>query len=253
MTTSSRFAYVHARIQSRFADLPVEEEWQRLAAARTLASFLEEARAGVLREWVKGFSGQSDCHDLERGVRALYGETATDVAGWVPRGWREAVLWTRWLTLLPLLQHLDLGGEMPVWVARDDFLHTLLGADGDLDPHRLADAGAGALLAADRDLPAVWASEWRRRWPPCKPAFLSNMEALSTLIREHGETFIRARPDAAWTLRKSLRARLHLLFHRFLLQPAGPFIYLALTALDLEHLRAALVARALFAGREETP
>jgi hypothetical protein len=66
------FAYAQARIQARFASLPSEAEWQRVAASRSLASFLEEARTGCLRDWVKGFSGQSDVHYLEEGLRSLF-------------------------------------------------------------------------------------------------------------------------------------------------------------------------------------
>ena len=47
------------------------------------------------------------------------------------------------------------------------------------------------------------------------------------------------------------RAILRLRLHRSTLQPSVPFIYLALTALDMERLRAALIGRALFADQEE--
>jgi hypothetical protein len=53
-----------------------------------------------------------------------------------------------------------------------------------------------------------------------------------------------------WELRRELRARLGLLFHRRLREPASPFIFLILTALDLERLRAELVGRALFGTAE---
>lgn len=251
MSLTCRFAYAQARVQARFAELPGEGEWQRLAAARTLASFLEEARTGCLRDWVKGLSGDSDTHDMEIVMRALYRETAQEVAGWMPGPWRPAVIWTKWLTLLPLLDHLARGGATPLWLARDRFFRGLLGAGGKLDPDKLADAGAGALLGAQGDLPRAWLTEWHRRWPPCRRAFVREMESLTALLLAHGEDFVHAQAEAGWGLRKALRARLHLLFHRRLLQPAGPFIYLAMAALDLERLRAALVTRALFAGRGE--
>jgi hypothetical protein len=40
------------------------------------------------------------------------------------------------------------------------------------------------------------------------------------------------------------------LFHRYLLQPAGAFAFIAISALEMERLRSELVTRALFAPRE---
>jgi hypothetical protein len=139
---------------------------------------------------------------------------------------------------------------MPAWVARDHDLQPLLDEAGDLDPLRLRAAGAGSLIEAGGDPAAAWVAEWRRRWPPCKREFVRNLEAMHALLAEHLDAFRASRPDAAWGLRKALHDRLRLLFHRRLLQPAGPFIYLALTVLDMERLRAELVSRALFPSRE---
>jgi hypothetical protein len=54
----------------------------------------------------------------------------------------------------------------------------------------------------------------------------------------------------AWSLRRELRERLRLEFHRLPLEPLTAFAFLALVALDLERLRAALMERALFDLRE---
>jgi len=250
MKTGARFAYAQARLQARLAALPAEEEWQRLAAARTLAGFLEEARNGALRDWVKPFSGQSDTHDLEVGLRALYREQVGQVAAWLPTPWRPAMTWTRWLVLLPLFDHLARGGDTPAWVARDHDLLPLLDEAGDLDRARLSAAGAGALIEAGTEPAAAWAAEWRRRWPPCNRELVRNLEAVSALIAAHLGAFRDSRPGDTWDLRRGLRDRLRPLFHRRLLQPAAPFIYLALAALDMERLRAELVSRALFPSRD---
>lgn len=249
MKTSCRFAYVQARVQARFAALPSAEEWQRLAASRSLAAFLEDARNGPLRPWIKSFSGQSTSQDVEVGTRGSFHEAIEEVADWVPEPWREAVRWTRWLSLLPLWDHLARGEAPPDWLARDPFLSPLLDDNGRIDPRRVEAAGAAALLAGD-DLSAAWGEHWRRLWPRCKREFLANLEAFRALLLAHLAVFREARPESAWGLRLALRGRLHLLFHRRLLQPAGPLIYLALVALELERLRAELVTRALFAPEE---
>ena len=250
MTTNSGFAYAQARLQARFAGLPAVDEWQRLAAARTLSAFLEEARSGTLRVWVKGFSGQSDVHDLEAGVRILFREAVEDVAGWVPNPWRDSVLWIRWLILLPVIDHLARKGRLPTWVNRDPFLSGLAGDDGALDPGRLRLAGAGALAQGFQDPAAAWKREWSRLQPPCKRVFRDHMRALAVLLENHVSAFREARPETTWVLRRELRKRLALLFHCRLLEPASSIIFLILTALDLERLRAELVGRALFGAGE---
>jgi hypothetical protein len=249
MRTSCRFAYAQARLQARFALLPADEEWQRLNGSRTLAGFLEEARSGVLRDWIRPFSGQSDSHDLEVGLRALFREQVSEVAGWLPHAWRAAMIWTRWLVLLPLFEHLARGEGMPAWAAGDHDLRPLLDEQGGLSRERLRVGGAD-VLTAHTDAAAVWLEEWHGRWPSCRPEFLRNLRALECILSGHLEAFRGARTEGAWRLRSALRERLGVLFHRYLLQPAGAFAFIAISALEMERLRSELVTRALFAPRE---
>jgi hypothetical protein len=237
-------------MQARFAQLPTESDWERLAGMLGLAAFLEEARTGALRVWIKPFSGQSDTHDIEAGLRVVYREQVAEVAGWMPARWGEALRWTRWLVLIPLLDHLARGGDTPAWVGRDHDLQVLLGEAQSLDPKRLRPDGADVLLAPGADPAADWLTEWRRRWPACSAEQRRHLTALEALLTRHRESFRQSRPESAWDLRRRLRAQLGLLFHRRLLQPAGAFIYLALVALDMERLRAELVVRALFASEQ---
>jgi hypothetical protein len=245
------FAYAQARVQARFAGLPPESEWQRLAASRTLAAFLEEARAGIMRDWIKGFSGQSGIQDLEAGLRVLYRNTLDEVAGWVPAPWQEAVSWVRWLPRLPLMSHLQAGGPVPGWVARDQELGVLIAEDGTLDHAYLIREGAEALTDPRSGLIRSWIAEWRGRWPSCARSHIRGLEALTDLLGRHAEAFARLQPTAAWHQRRALRERLRLRLHQQALRPEVPFVYLASLALDLERLRAALVSRALFPQLEE--
>lgn len=251
MTPDLDFAYAQARIQARFAALPPEAEWERLTATRTLASFLEEARSWSLRDWVKGLSSQSDVHDLEAEIRALFRENLEAVARWSPAPWRHAVVWVSWLTRLRLLAHLQAGWAAPGWLARDSAIRGMLDDEGKLDPGYLRDIGAESLVEPDGGLVLAWTREWRRRWPPCTREAKRNLEDLKSLLTAHLDDFRRAQPDSAWRLRKELRERLHLRFHRHPIEPVAPFIFLALVALDLERLRGALISRALFTGQEE--
>jgi len=250
--TACRFAYAQARIHARYACLPTDADWERLAGARGLAGFFEEARNGALRNWVKPFSGLSDSHDIEAGLRAFYREHVAEVVAWVPRPWQAAFRWTRWLVLIPLFDHLARGEAMPAWVSRDHGLHRLFDGKGDLNTARLRRAGVSSLLVSDGDPAAAWLLEWRQRWPRCRPVYLRNLALLEILLARHLAEFRRASPETTWALRYRLREHLGLLFHQRLLQPAGVFIYLILVLLDLEHLRSELVGRALFAASEAT-
>jgi hypothetical protein len=250
LTGACRFAYPQARIQARYADLPGEDDWQRLAGARTLGIFLEEAREGALRSWVKGFSALSDAHDLERGLRAIWTDSVEEVALWVPGPWHPACSWLRWLPLLPLFAHAARGHALPDWMSQDLALHPLRGADGALDPKALSAAGAGVLLVPPEGLADAWRAQWRRLWPACERRFLVNLERLAERVLRHAQSFAQSGRDGAWPLRRELRERLRLDFHRLELQPAAAFTFLALVALDLERLRAALMQRALFPTQE---
>ncbi len=148
MSAQHAFGYAQARIQARFAALPDEPDWARLAPTRTLAAFLEEARKMTpFGHWLRGISLRSDAHELERGLRAQYREAVELVAGWVPAPWREAVLWARWLAWLPMLAHLSQRGAMPDWAHKDFLVRTLLDGAEELKPKLLAAAGLSPLLA----------------------------------------------------------------------------------------------------------
>ena len=118
MGTLSGFAYAQARIQALLAALPGEQEWDRLAGSRTLSGFIEEARTGPMRPWIKGFSALSEPHAIERGLRALFRDLVDELAGWVPERWGEAVRWVAWLPVLPALGRVAGGGRMPAWIER---------------------------------------------------------------------------------------------------------------------------------------
>ena len=247
MIAGQRFAYAQARLQARYAGLPTEADWGRLRASRSLSGWLEEARAGALKPWVKGFSAQSDAHDIERGVRAQFVESVQQAAKVMPETWRDAVLWCRWLPLLGLFEHLRAGGPPPPWAARDSWLAPMLDHTGRFDM-ALASSAQIAPLLADGDAGDAWLEQWRQRWPRCRRSDLRALAYISGLCAEHLQRFRQCPPEQTWSLRQALRERLRLQFHLYLLQPAAVFILLALVALDLERLRRALLDRALFAA-----
>ena len=247
MTEIAGFGYAQARLQARLSLMPSEPDWERLAAARTLSGFLEEARVGVFADWIKGFSAQSRARDLERGLRRLARERIEETAGWVPECWRPAVRWLVWLGCLPLIEHLARGEPAPDWLTGDEILGWLAEP---LDPERAPDADVLELLAWHDERSLSVGLHWRRiwidRWPRLEPGTRARLDALIALVTHHLETFRMARPEDAWPQRQRLRERLRLELHRHPVEPVAVFGYLGLVLLDLERLRAELLRRALF-------
>jgi len=251
MTASCQFAHAQARLQARYANLPVEGDWQRLVAARDITTYLEEARAGALRDWVKGFSGQSDCHDIEHGLRGQLTDSVDLVVGLFPAPWRAAVDWWRWLPFLSLFEYLARGGPMPTWAIDGNRLAGLLDSNGEIDRPAVRAAGIGPLIDPESirrvdGIGARWHEQWLDRWPRCDARAIAHMRELADLFATHLDAYRKSEPDRAWTLRQVLRERLRQLFHLRLLQPAAGFIYLGLISVDLERLRRALIDRLLF-------
>ena len=198
MTLDHRFAYAQARLQARFAALPAEADWHRLDAARTLSGYLEEARHGTLGAWVKGLSGQSDAHDIERTLRGQFLDAVERTAEAVPEPWRDAVTWCRWLPLLELLSYLQRGFAAPGWLREDGRLRAMLGADGDPDIDAFADAAA---RRGRHDTGEQWVAGWRARWPEGPDD--KGLCDLGRLVAAHLAAFREADPDKAWPLRRA--------------------------------------------------
>lgn len=81
------------------------------------------------------------------------------------------------------------------------------------------------------------------------------MPLLVELYRTFGSHLASFAAQAAgdgWPLRRALEKRLVTLFRKALSEPTAVFVYLALTALDLEQLRSELVQRAIFVPRLTT-
>ncbi len=248
MSTHPQFAHSQSRLQARYAALPAETDWQRLAGARTFSAFIEDARTGPLQSWVKGLSALSGEHELERGLRNLAADLVEETARWVPGQWREAVQWVAWLPFLPVFEHLSRGGSLPPWAALDYRLGALLDPGGVLQVDSLRQQGLPTLIAAgepERVAP-LWVEAWRQRWPAVDSQSRRHLESFSARIGSHLAAFRLATPQTAWGLRRELRERMRLAFHQRLLEPVTVYIYLALVLLDLERLRAELLRRLLF-------
>ena len=93
-----------------------------------------------------------------------------------------------------------------------------------------------------------WYAEWLRRLPQPLASGDPTLARVAAALRDHAAAFAGA-AGQGWMLRRELQARLRLLMRQASGEPALAFVHLALTALELERLRAELIGRALFTQR----
>lgn len=241
--------YAQARLSARYGERPDELAWRRLEHVRALPALLDLARATALARWTGGIGAHSMPHEIERVLRGHWRELVAEVAAWMPEDWHAAVDWCATLADLSVLQHLARGGELLPWM-RDDPVY------GDLAERESAVFGAapaGGPLAplaaawsdADR-MGSLWVAEWRRRIPRPRRADDALLAEVGRALVAHLAAFRDRAVRDGWPLRRTLQARLALLFRRAMLDPAAAFIFLALAALDLERLRGEILRRAAF-------
>jgi len=213
VTRQGDLDYASARIAARYGERPSETAWRSIGVIRELPVLLDAARQGPFRRWVAGLEPGSDAHAIEAAMRSSWRALCSEVCAWMPPEWQRAVELARALPDLPIEAYLARGEPPLAWMR--DYGRPAAGADPD----------PVALLAA-------WRQEWRQRVPPHarRDPLLSE---LARLLRSPA--------------RRELAARLPLLYRRAVLEPSAAFVFLALSALDMERLRGELLRRALFA------
>jgi hypothetical protein len=233
------FAYAGARIQARYGALVPATQWERLQRLEGLGAFLQAARDTGLRPWLLQVDPNADAHQLEAHLRLLFRRRVAELAGWAPPPWRPAIAWTAVLPDLPAIAHRLRGGALAPWMAADARLAWLAAEGRPHAPEELKVLQPDK-AAAPEPL-AAWLERWRALWPGTRPDEREGLEALVRLARV---TLAAARADAPAAL-GALQKPLRRLFRRHTRAPAGLFIHLVLTWLELVAVRGALLRRHL--------
>jgi hypothetical protein len=255
MSSTVSFAYAQARLQTRFGERPDENVWLRLHGVGEIGSYLQTARQTPLRKWVLGISPAHDSHDIELALRQKFRNHIDEVANWPPTPWRAALRWIKCLPDLPALQHLLGGGTATEWMRRDPVLAEFTEPDASMHLHTPHASGCVVLaesMRQDETLFQGWLQHWRELRPNTGHAdkqFNQGLNHLETLLKSQLEP---SRGTTTPLLREALAHKLRTAFRRYSFQPATACAYLALTALDLERLRADLLQRALFSAACES-
>lgn len=265
-------SYAQARLQARYGQRANEAQWQPLLATTGYRAFLEQARGTSLQRWIANISPISTLHEVEQRLRGEFRRHVEMVARWVPASLRPAVLWTRILIDLPVVDYLLRGEPLIGWMLDDEYLKPIAAADAPVRGAVLGQTvyaplartksavagfsrrGLRVDFAGDAPLRERWLTEWQRCLNVAETGQHKQIERLvrsvfahlDSLLARAGEAPMPAR--AAWALRQELERRFQRYFRAGFLESSAIFAYLILEALEFERLRGELVSRRIFAG-----
>ncbi len=256
MAENPRLAYLQARLQARHGDRPAPEDWRVAEASADLSHFLEAVRRTALKRWIGDINPEMAPDTIERHFRAAWRAAVDEVAAWSPVAWRGAVSWLRWLPDLPAIEHLLRGEKIPPWMRADPALKEVAFED----PQRRLEAFSEHPLAPlldpepDSDAPGVaqrWTAEWRRRLPRGAQAHRDELAALLEQVQAHLEAMRASTEPDGRALRNTLAASLARRFRHGAGTVTALFSHLLLEGLELERVRAGVMARRLLPERPE--
>ena len=231
MADRGAFAYAQARMQAHHGRRPTKATWRYLNSSKSLGHYLDSARQTGLKRWVTHFSGTTNVHAIEEAIRRDWRAYVATISTWFPRQWRPAMQWTGGLVDLPMTAHLARDQAVPDW-AGGERRETVLAQKDDQ-----AWAGPQAPMT-------VWLDHFRTLAPATGDGAALE-KVIDILRRDHGADLPANTLDGV-ELRYQLIARMERLFRRHTQQPVAAFAFLAMVAMDLEHLRAHLIHRCLF-------
>jgi hypothetical protein len=245
------FGYLQSRIQARHGQRLSDAQWQRLASASLLGSYLQSIRRTPMEPWVRRLTEHSSHHEIELSLRAHWRGYVAALAGWPLAGWAPAVARVAELSDLPAALALCRHDAMGSWVREDPVYADWWGAEGihvdAIARHLGQDVVRACLEHADPLV--VWRDHWRASWPSAAPQILTGMNRLIRLVEGHLLAMSVATDTlAGHGLRREFAERLVRMLRNFSRTPVAVFAHLGLVALEVEHLRAELLQRSLYAG-----
>jgi hypothetical protein len=247
VSAAGSLEYAQARLWARNGRRPDEALWHRLEAVRAFPALLDTARGlPAFRDWVAGIAPTADAHAIEAVLRDHWRRLAAEVTRWMPEPWQPATAWCATVADIPVLQYLARGGPERDWIVGDPAYRNLhagaIAAAPDL-------AWLMPLAHAWRQpdtMAAAWHAELMRRVPRTPFAEDNTLHDVELAFAAHFRSYAVATLRDGRPMRRALEARLRALFRRALVEPAAAFIFLALSALDVERLRGELLRRAAF-------
>jgi len=248
MNSLPRFAYVQARIQSRYGSRAKTDVWLKLHTIDDPGSYLQVARQTPLRPWVLGINSTHSSHSVELALRQKYRAHVDEVARWMPGAWQSPIRWIKRLADLPILQYLAEGGDPINWMKSDPAIDGFTANEPALRLQAMRDAGCTSLVEAwqqDDLLIAGWLRHWNNICPATK-AFKQGLHQMELLLHAQNQPSARQADAGLPTEYADIENRLRRIFRRYSFQPTAVCAYLASIAIDVQHIRSNLMQRMLF-------
>lgn len=237
MTDSTRFAYAGARMQARYGDRPAQSAWSQITRIGDFAHLLQTLRTSPLAPWISNLATDSGVHRIESELREHFRSEVGELAGWLPRSWRDATAWIQWLPDLPAVAHVRRSRPAYPWM-QDDRIFAALGRAR--APASTQGAALKRLLEVPDDgrpVTAHWLDFWHARWASMSGRRRAALERIDRLSRH---VLPPSAPD------EGTEAELRRAFRRHTREPAGAFAYALLSYLQFVRLRGVLLRSRLF-------
>jgi len=245
MIRSGDLDYALARVAARFGERPGEAAWRSMTVIRGLPALLDAAHSSPFRRWTAGIAPDAGPHAIEGALRSNWRALVDEVRVWMPAEWQDGITWAGVLAELPVAQYLARGGAPYPWM-RDDPVFRELCAEVPV-PGATRPLAALARAWADPDgFMRVWRAEWQRRVPTSARSDRALLGEFARTLERHRAALAEPAARDGVQPRRALVSRLALLYRRAIADPAAAFIFLALSALDVERLRGELLRRAIF-------
>lgn len=241
MTEATDFAYAGARMQARYGVRPGAAGWNHLARISDFAHLLQAVRGTAMAPWVAELTANTGAHQIERALRGRFREEVDEVARWLPRSWRRAAAWLRWLPDLPTLAHVRHQRRAWPWLEDDAVRRALVGDHGSESGRRVGLERIGVGSDDGQTVIAGWLEAWRACRPGDDGRRLAGLGETDALVRSLIDR------QTPWEERRvEVEPRLRRLFRRHVREPAGAFAYLALVYIQFTRLRGLLLQLRLF-------
>lgn len=255
MAEDARFAYLQARLQARHGDRPSPDDWRVVEASADLSHFLDALRRTVLKRWIGDINEQMEPEAIERQFRTAWRDAVDQAADWAPKEWRPAVNWTRWLPELPAIDQMLRGAKVAPWMRADPVMRELAFDEIPRRREALAESPLAPLAAAEAPsgphVADAWVTEWRRRLPAEGRNPDGELAQILAHLRMHVEAMRSSDEQDGRQLRNSLGVRVARRFRRGAGTAVALFSHLVLDGLELERVRAGVMARRLLPVRAE--
>jgi hypothetical protein len=253
MTGPSGFAYAQARLQSRYGKRADTHIWLKLHNIHDLASYLQAAQQASLRPWALGISAKHSSHDIELALRQKYRHHVDEVANWLPTDWQIPLQWIKRLADLPALQYLLAGNSPLDWMKSDPDISKFTDDDPALRVRAMQEADCANLVSAWQQGDSM-VTGWLAYWDKVRPqtrAYNSGLQSMSRLLHAHLLLNARQASEALPADYGAINDELIAIFRRYTFQPAAVCAYLAIVAIDVNHIRSDLMQRLFFRGSED--